>query len=265
MLTKLLKVLINIIDRIDHKKSIKIKLIIQQLIDNIFKVKIKNKNFHFYVKNYHCFKRYSTILTKEKGTIEWLDKFSKNDLFWDIGANIGIYTLYASIISKANVVAFEPIINSAQVLRKNIDINNLTNKVKLFNIALGRKNIHTKIFYESNHAGSARHSFKKKEKNNKFENILCFSPSFILNQKIANYPNHIKIDTDGNELDILKNMDQILRSKKLKSLCIENEFGKGEKSRRRKIIKILEKKNFYLHSEDILNVGYNMFFYRIKK
>ena len=201
-------------------------------------------------------------MTKEKGTIEWIDGFKKKDLLWDIGANIGIYTLYASIISKVNVVAFEPIINSAQVLRKNIELNNLSRNIKLLNIAIGKKNSNTKIFYESNHAGSARHSLIKDTRTKKFENILCFSPSFILKQKIVDYPNHIKIDTDGNELEILKNMSEILKYKKLKSLCIENEFGKGESFRKKNIIKILKKNNFYLKKIDFLNVGYNMFFYR---
>mgnify|MGYP001185228529 CR=1 FL=1 len=262
MLFKFLKNLINLIDKIDHKKSVKFKLILQQLSVNVFKVKIKKKNIEFYVKNYHCYKRYSTILTKEKGTIEWIDGFKKKDLLWDIGANIGIYTLYASIISKVNVVAFEPIINSAQVLRKNIELNNLSRNVKLLNIAIGKKNSNTKIFYESNHAGSARHSLIKDARTKRFENILCLSPSFILKQKIVNYPNHIKIDTDGNELEILKSMGEILKYKKLKSLCIENEFGKGESSRKKKIVKILKKNNFYLKKIDFLNIGYNMFFYR---
>ena len=83
-----------------------------------------------------------------------------------------------------------------------------------------------------------------------------------LKQKIVNYPNHIKIDTDGNELEILKSMGEILKYKKLKSLCIENEFGKGESSRKKKIVKILKKNNFYLKKIDFLNIGYNMFFYR---
>ena len=42
--------------------------------------------------------RVRTILDKEPDTIEWIDNFSidnnDNFIFWDIGANIGLYSLY---------------------------------------------------------------------------------------------------------------------------------------------------------------------------
>jgi hypothetical protein len=41
--------------------------------------------------------RANTLLTKEPDTIEWINSFEKEDVFWDIGANNGNYSLYAAI------------------------------------------------------------------------------------------------------------------------------------------------------------------------
>src|SRR5262245_6771935 len=39
--------------------------------------------------------RAATVLSKEVDTIRWIDGFKKGDVFWDIGANVGVYSLYA--------------------------------------------------------------------------------------------------------------------------------------------------------------------------
>ena len=49
-----------------------------------------------------------THLTKEPETIAWIDGFNEGDVFYDIGANIGVYSLYAAFKKKTQVFAFEP-------------------------------------------------------------------------------------------------------------------------------------------------------------
>ena len=48
------------------------------------------------------------LLTKQRGTIAWIDSFQPGSVFWDIGANIGSYALYAALRRDVKVVAFEP-------------------------------------------------------------------------------------------------------------------------------------------------------------
>src|SRR5215467_14181444 len=52
--------------------------------------------------------RAQTLLAKEPETIEWIDSFADGDTFWDIGANIGIYSVYAAVSRRVRVLAFEP-------------------------------------------------------------------------------------------------------------------------------------------------------------
>ena len=60
--------------------------------------KIANQIFKFFITHEIELWRSNTILTKEPETIEWIDNFdqSKKIIFWDIGANIGIYSVYAA-------------------------------------------------------------------------------------------------------------------------------------------------------------------------
>ena len=51
-------------------------------------------------------------------------------------------------------------------------------------------------------------------------------------------PNYVKIDTDGGEIEILKGLKKV-KSSKLKSICIENEYGRYEKQKN-KILNIMK-------------------------
>lgn len=83
--------------------------------------------------------RSRTLFEKEPETIEWIDSMDKNDTLWDIGANIGLYSMYAAK-KGMNVFAFEPSALNTMFLSKNIEINFLQNSLFLIPIALSNKN-----------------------------------------------------------------------------------------------------------------------------
>jgi len=56
----------------------------------------------------------------------------------DVGASVGLYSLYAKFLQNTNFYSFEPFKKSFDVLNKNIELNNITN-VKTFNIGLSDK------------------------------------------------------------------------------------------------------------------------------
>src|SRR5215813_7657661 len=68
-----------------------------------------------------------------------------DDLFLDIGANIGSYTILAASVCKARAIAFEPDPHAARVLRRNIAINHLTALADVREAALGR--VHGQIAF----------------------------------------------------------------------------------------------------------------------
>jgi len=154
--------------------------------------------------------RTRTLLTKEPETIAWIDNFEPDSLFWDIGANIGVYTLYAALKLK-KVVAFEPSAFNYFLLNKNISLNDLDTKIDTFNIAFSNKTGLDNFYLSSVESGGAANSFAVKEDAygdgmNVVHRQSCLG--FTIDDFISHYnfstPNYIKIDVDGIELLIIK-------------------------------------------------------------
>ena len=72
--------------------------------------------------------------------MKWINRFEKNSTFFDIGANVGLYSIYAAKLTGANVYAFEPSVLNLEILYKNIDLNNLNEKICIVPIALNNEN-----------------------------------------------------------------------------------------------------------------------------
>jgi len=63
----------------------------------------------------------------------------EGDLFLDIGANVGSFTVLASGVARARSFSFEPIADTARDLRRNIAVNNLASLVSVHELALGER------------------------------------------------------------------------------------------------------------------------------
>lgn len=68
-----------------------------------------------------------------------LHALKPNDLFVDIGANAGEFTILAAFVAKANVVAFEPVPEAYARLCANVRLNDLESSVRCFNMAVGQR------------------------------------------------------------------------------------------------------------------------------
>ena len=69
--------------------------------------------------------RVETISTKEPCTLEWIAEFKPNDILVDVGANVGMYTVWAAATRGARVFAFEPEAQNYALLNRNILFNDL--------------------------------------------------------------------------------------------------------------------------------------------
>ena len=224
------------------------------LIEDSYKsIEIHEKKIKFFIPNHLTEWRVDTLLTKEPETIAWIDKF-KNDkeiIFWDIGSNIGLYSIYAAVRHhECKIISFEPSSNNLRVLTRNISINNLENSIKVFTNPLTDKG---KKFLMMQHnefnEGGALNSFgenynfegKKQFYPMKYQ-LLGFSMKDILDNKFLEIPDYIKIDVDGIEHLILSGAGEYLKDKKIKSISVEiNEnFNKQFQN----VIDIMHNNNF---------------------
>ena len=189
---------------------------------------------------------------KEPETIDWINNFERDDVIFDIGANIGLYSIYAAIkFKKSNVISFEPSTSNLRVLSRNISINNLQERIKIFQMPVAEQRNSFQILDESEFIeGWSMNTFGKgidfkgdKIISNNNYKIFGTNLDFLIENKILLIPDYIKIDVDGIEHLILKGGQNFLADSKTKSISIE--INENFKEQYDEALKILKNSNFY--------------------
>ncbi len=195
-------------------------------------IEISKLKVNFFIPNSLVSWRIETFYSKEPETLEWIDNFNKEQkfIFWDIGSNIGLYSIYNAIKNNnSKTIAFEPSTSNLRVLSRNISLNNLQNKIQIMPLALTNHDnkfltMNERSFIEGGALNSfgETYNFEGKQFNAEMKyQTLGTSINYIVEKNILEIPDYIKIDVDGIEHLILKGGDRVLRNKKLKSMLIE--------------------------------------------
>jgi len=171
--------------------------------------------------------RYATLLEKEPETIEWIDSFEPGDTLWDIGANVGIYGVYAGARG-IRTLAFEPHFANYQQLCITIALNGLQDRVTPLCLAFAESKSVSQIHLASLDIGTSMSNFGAAVdfRGQPFQS--AFRQGMIgydIDSFIADFgmetPTHMKIDVDGIELAIVKGARKTLASEKLQSVSVE--------------------------------------------
>ena len=237
------------------------------------KIQILNQKINFFIPNQLVEWRVDTFHTKEPETLDWIDTFDKSGdfIFWDIGANIGLYSIYNSLKhKKSQTISFEPSTSNLRVLSRNISINNLFDRIKIFTAPLTKGENKFLIMKEGEfQEGGALNSFGenfdfegKKFSSKMNYQIYGTNINYLIDNKILDIPDYIKIDVDGIEHLILEGGNKYLSNKKIKSLSIE--INENFTEQHEKVIEIMKKNDFKIlhkkHSEDLFkNDPYSKF------
>lgn len=158
--------------------------------------------------------RHDTWDTKEPETIEWIKSFDPTDCFWDIGANIGIYSLFAASLSEEmTIYSFEPMEANYQRLRLNRSYSELKN-ILTFRLALGDKPGLCNLEVPDKTPGATGAQIGQKGHPIRVESVdnLLLMPEF-------KKPDHVKIDIDGQEIQVIKGTEKTLPF--IKSVLVE--------------------------------------------
>ena len=144
-----------------------------------------------------------------------------SDLFIDIGANVGTYTVLASGACGARTISVEPVSTSVDALQANIKLNCITERVRLEIAVLGEQAGVVRI---SNSLDCTNHVLLGDEAVS-FERV----PMKTLDELTqAEQPDLIKIDVEGFEMSVLKGGQELLASPVLQGIIIEMN-GSGQK------------------------------------
>tara|TARA_B100000700_G_C15004069_1_gene837690 strand:- start:396 stop:1256 length:861 start_codon:yes stop_codon:yes gene_type:complete len=220
--------------------------------DSYKSINIEKKEIKFFIPNTVTEWRVDTLLSKEPETIKWIDEFGgEKKIFWDIGANIGIYSIYAVVKHQnIDVVSFEPSFSNLRTLSRNISINNLEDRITIFQLPLSNTDNKFQMMEESEFIeGWSMNSFgtslnfegKDFKSKNKYK-IYGSSINKILKDGILKKPNFLKIDVDGIEHLILEGAHDYLADKELTNILVE--INENFKNQFEGVLSILKKSNF---------------------
>lgn len=136
------------------------------------------------------------------------------DLFIDAGANIGSYTVLASAVCGAEVIAVEPDPDTMQSLRANVKINRLGSRVELVEAALGGREGSARFTIGQdtvNHVASSNDEMTRTVPLRRLDNVL-----------MERKPRLLKMDVEGYEGEVITGASQSLREASLVAVITEN-------------------------------------------
>jgi FkbM family methyltransferase len=175
-------------------------------------------------------RRAKRLLEREPQTVDWIKQMDIGATFWDIGANVGSYSILAAIWRGAHVLSFEPHYANFYTLTKNLELNSLTETVGAFCIALTDRTRIDRLNIPQSCEGASGSSFSRAE------DYLgrSFTPQVrlaVIGMTVDGFretfrldpPHYIKLDVDGVEEDILLGAPETLRHPALKSVSVEIE------------------------------------------
>jgi hypothetical protein len=169
--------------------------------DPVAEIAVDGRQVRFNVPNAAARWRAETLLTKEPVTVEWIRAIPEGKVMFDVGANVGVYTLLAGICRNARVFAFEPEAQNYALLNRNLALNGLDRRVTAFGAEVG--------FDLAPRAAA----------------FVQGSVSLSIDDLVASgkvpVPEYVKVDVDGFEHKVIRGMRNTLRDAKLRSIIIE--------------------------------------------
>lgn len=162
----------------------------------------------------------------EPDTIAWLDGLDTDETLWDIGANVGPFSVYAAVRAGLRVVALEPSASSYATLVKNIEINGLSGRLDAYCVALADETKIDFLHMANTEAGHSMHAFGTSQTADGeiapvfLQATLGFSGDEFSQTFNVPAPRYVKLDVDGNELKVLKGMRGLL-SRDVQSILVE--------------------------------------------
>jgi FkbM family methyltransferase len=184
--------------------------------------------------------RARTFHTEEPETIQWLDTIGREDVYWDIGANVGLYAIYAAKFRGCHVCAFEPEAQNYALLIENLVLNGIdSDRMLAGSLALGDRpglgalqvryltkggayNLFRSTTASDADAPASFNAAERDVSNSGYRQLTYGATidDLVFNQGLP-APTHIKIDVDGNEPAIISGCRESLKSPVLRSLLVE--------------------------------------------
>jgi FkbM family methyltransferase len=179
--------------------------------------------------------RVETLFSKEPDTIEWIAGFGPGETLLDIGANVGMYSVWAAASRGTRVFAFEPESQNYALLNQNIWLNRLDGLVRAYCIALSDTAGYDRLYLSEFMAAGSCHSFgaaldfHNRPREAPFaQGCVSATVDDLVAKGAMPVPTHVKLDVDGLESKVFAGARATLADRGVRSLLVEINTGLDE-------------------------------------
>jgi FkbM family methyltransferase len=167
-------------------------------------------------------------LATEPETLAWIDGLAPGSVLWDIGAGVGVFSLYAGLRRDLLVLAFEANPFSHACLLRNVHDNGLEEWVRPYGLALAERPGLGALYVADTAAGTVGNAFGDPRRSTHPHAAgatavaaVAVSVDALVRDFGAPFPNHVKLDVDSIEDEIIAGAGATLSDGRLKSLLVE--------------------------------------------
>ena len=201
-------------------------------MDRIQGIKHGDTSMKFAVPNALNRFRVDTFSTKEPETLEWVNRLPDGCTLWDVGANVGLYSVYAAKRKQCRVIAYEPSVFNLELLARNLFLNGLQDRVTIIPVALSDGLGPSLLRMGTTEWGGALSTFGKETgwDGKPIRDVFAFRTlGLSMDQAVAELqlpvPDFIKMDVDGIEHFILQAGPKTLSQVKGVLVEINDDFS----------------------------------------
>ena len=175
--------------------------------------------------------RVQTLFTKEPGTLDWIHSFRPGDVYVDVGANVGMYSVYAGVVAGARVYAFEPEAQNFAALCRSIYLNGTGQTIVPYCAAIcDTPMVFSHLLLNGMLAGLSYHDFaapsRAYDERSRFaQGCIGCSLDHLIGTSAVPTPDHVKIDVDGHEDKVIDGMRGLLGERAIRTLLLECDPG----------------------------------------
>jgi FkbM family methyltransferase len=173
--------------------------------------------------------RSQTFSSKEPETLEWIEQFGGEGAFFDVGANVGLYSIYYAKLFPGKVYAFEPSALNLRLLVENINANEVSKQVAVITNPLSAQSGISQFLLSMTEEGGSMSTFGEDFGHDgsplsvemRYACLGLTLDSLCEANLIPDFPALVKIDVDGIEHLILRGARSMLTDMRLRSILIE--------------------------------------------
>ena len=165
--------------------------------------------------------------SKEPWTVRWIEQYLQPDeVLYDVGANVGAYTLVAAVaVPGARVVAFEPGAANFAALCANLELNAVGDRVIPVPLALGDRPGSAQL--DGLGVAGASRSLNGAAGPERAMTTLVDRLDDVVGRFELPAPDHLKLDVDGGELEVLAGGERLLAGEGVRSAMVELDQVRG--------------------------------------